>query len=128
MREHVLRRIDLSVGDTVYYVTGSDAVYSITKTQVVWIETRKRGLRVGFDLDYTVYVTEDGTVISQGLRGRRYELDPQQVFRTREEAVQFIIDCLNKEINLQKNVLLNAQERLAAVERVLRNYEEELHI
>ena len=127
MREHYLHHIDLSVGDTVYYVTGSDAVYSVTKSKVARIETRKRGLRGGFDLDYTVYVTDDGTIISQGLRGHKDELDSQQVFRTRDEAIQFIVECLNKEINLQKNVLLNAQERLVAAERVLTIYEKELY-
>lgn len=71
-----------------------------------------------------MYETEDGRLISRTFfLKERDEMSANQVFRTKDEAVQFIIDCLHKEINQEKHSLLNAQERLEKAERVLKVYE-----
>ena len=125
-KDFYLRKINLSVGDTVYYVTGYKAMYSIKKTRVARIETRHHGLEKRFWIDYIVYITEDGTIISRDFRHKKDEISSEQVFLSKADAIQFIIDLLHQEINLQKNVLMNAQERLAAAERVLKNYEKRI--
>ena len=50
-------------------------------------------------------------------------MSAKQVFLTKDEAVQFIIACLHKEINREKHSLHNAQEWLAKAERALKVYE-----
>jgi hypothetical protein len=124
-RDFYLRQLDLSIGDTVYYVIGCDAVYSIKKTRIIGKKTRTRGLGIhGPKFEYTVYETEDGRLISRDFfLKERDEMSPKQVFLTKDEAVQFIIDCLHIEINQEKHSLLNAQKRLARAERVLKVYE-----
>lgn len=123
-RDFDLRQLDLSIGDIVYYVIGSDATYSINKTRIINEKARTRGLGIrGPRFEYTVYETEDGRLISRSFLKERDEMSPEQVFRTKHEAVQFIIGCLHKEINQEKHTLLNAQERLARAERVLKVYE-----
>lgn len=124
-RDFYLKQLDLSVGDIVYYVMGSDAAYSIKKTRIIGVKTKTRG-RLFHDLkiEYTVYETEDCRLISRDFfLKERDEMSPEQVFLTKDEAVQFIIDCLHIEINQEKHSLLNAQKRLARAERVLKVYE-----
>ena len=124
-RDFYLKQLDLSIGDIVYYVIGGDAAYSIRKTRIIGVKARTQG-RLFHDLkiEYTVYVTEDGRLISRtAFRVKDDEMSANQVFRTKDEAVQFIIDCLHKEINQEKHSFLNAQERLARAERVLKVYE-----
>lgn len=124
-RDFYLKQLDLSIGDIVYYVIGSDAAYSIRKTRIISKKTRTRGLGIhGPKFEYIVYETEDGRLISRtAFRVKDDEMSAKQVFRTKDEAVQFVIDCLHKEINQEKHSLLNAQERLARAERVLKVYE-----
>ena len=124
-RDFYFRQLVLSIGDIVYYVTGCEATYSIKKTRIIGKKTRTKGLGIhGPKFEYTVYETEDGMLISRNyFLKERDEMSAKQVFRTKDEAVQFIIDCLHKEINREKHVLLNAQERLAKAERVLKVYE-----
>ena len=117
---------DYTIGDTVYYVEGGDSVYSIKKTRLVGTEKRQSGLRIGSHpvFDYIVYRTEDGRLISQTeFRYARDEMSPLCVFRTKDEAVQYIIHCLHREINIQWQTLLNAQKRMLQAERVLHMYE-----
>ena len=124
-RDFYLKQLDLSIGDIVYYVIGDDAAYSIKKTRIIGVKARTQG-RLFHDLkiEYTVYETEDGRLISRtSFVKKSDEMSAKQVFRTKDEAVQFIIDCLHKEINQEKHSLLNAQERLARAERVLKVYE-----
>ena len=125
-REFYLRHYDYAVGDTVYYVLGEDAAYSIRKTRIIGTRTRQSGFRIGGNpvFDYIVYQTEDGRLISQTeFRHKRDEMDPSFVFRTKEEAVQCIKNCLQEEINRARHTLLYAQARLDAAERVLKVYE-----
>lgn len=124
-RDFYLRQLDLSIGDTVYYVIGGDAAYSIKKTKIIGKKTRTCG-RLFHDLkiEYTVYETEDGRMISRSFfMKERDEMSAEQVFLTKDEAAQFIISCLHKEINRERHSLLNAQERLARAEQVLKVYE-----
>ena len=124
-RDFYLKQLDLSIGDIVYYIMGSDAAYSIKKTRIIGKKTRTRGrLLHDLKIEYTVYETEDGMMISRSFfLKERDEMSAEQVFLTKDEAVQFIIDCLHKEINREKHSLLNAQERLAKAERALKVYE-----
>ena len=125
-RGFCLQSHDYSIGDTVYYVVGGDAVYSIKKTRIIGTKTRQSEYRIGSNpiFDYIVYQTEDGRLISQtGFRQKRDEMDPSFVFRTKEEAVQCVKDCLHKEINQARHALLDAQERLTAAERALKTHE-----
>ena len=124
-RDFYLKQLDLSIGDIVYYVIGSDAAYSIRKTRIIGKKTRKLlGCLHDLKIEYTVYETEDGRLISRTFfMHRRDEMSPRQVFRTKDEAVQFIKDCLGKEINRARHSLLEAQERLEKAERVLKVYE-----
>lgn len=125
-REFYLKHHDYAIGDTVYYVVGEDTVYSIKKTRIVGTKTRHSGFRIGNNpiFDYTVYQTEDGHLISRTIfHDKKDEMDPSFVFRTKDEAVQCVIDCLHQEINRERHTLLNAQERLARAERVLKVYE-----
>lgn len=123
-REFFYKQLDLSVGDVVYYVIGEGAVFSIRKTRVMDIQTRYNGLGIhGIKMEYTVYITEDGHILSRSFRKKKDELDSGQVFLIKDEAVQFIKARLNKEINQARHTLLDAQERLAKAERVLKVYE-----
>lgn len=95
------------------------------KTRIVGSMKRARGIR-GFPTsldEYLVYQTEDGRLISDSFRRRKDELDASQVFLSKDDAVQYIIYCLQCEINSQKHSLLNAQQRLAQAEQVLKTYE-----
>ena len=124
-RGFYLKHHDYSIGDTVYYVVGGDAVYSIKKTRIIGTKTRQSEYRIGNDpvFDYIVYQTEDGRLISQtGFRQKRDEMDPSFVFRTKEEAVQCVKDCLQEEIDRARHALLDAEERLTAAERALKIY------
>ena len=117
---------DYTIGDTVYYVEGGDSVYSIKKTRIVGTEKRQSGLRIGGHpvFDYIVYKTEDGRLISQTeFRHARDEMNPSSVFRTKADAVQYIIHSLHREINTQWQTLLNAQKRMLQAEKVLHMYE-----
>lgn len=125
-RGSYLKHHDYSIGDTVYYVVGGDAVYSIKKTRIIGNDTRQSEFRIGSNpvFDYVVYQTEDGRLISQtGFRHKRDEMDPSFVFRTKDEAVQRVKDCLHEEIDQARHALLDAQERLTAAERALKIYE-----
>ena len=124
-REFWLRHLKLNIGDIVYYVIGDDSAYSIKKTRIVGTKKRAHGIR-GFPTsldEYLVYQTEDGRLISESFRGRKDELDASQVFLSKEDAIQHIIYRLQCEINCRKQNLLNAQQRLAQAERVLKTYE-----
>jgi len=117
---------EFAIGDTVYCVTGGDAVYSIKKTRIIGTQTRQSGFRIGSDpvFDYRVYRTEDGRLISQTeFCSSRDELSPSSVFRTKDDAVQYIIHCLQREINSQWQALLNAQRCMIQAERVLHMFE-----
>ena len=121
-----MRQIQLNIGDTVYYVVGEDAVYSIKKTRIVGTEIRHSSFRIGREpvFDYIVYQTEDGRLISQTeFWNARDEMNPSSVFRTKADAVQYIILSLHREINTQWQTLLNAQKRMLQAERVLHMYE-----
>lgn len=123
-RDFYFRQLVLSIGDIVYYVTGCEATYSIKKTRIVDILTRTHGLGIhGLKMDYTVYLTEDGQVISRSFIEKRDEMSPDQVFLSKGDAVQYVKECLRKEINRERHALLNAQERLARAERALNVYE-----
>lgn len=124
-RDFYLRHHEYSIGDIIYYVVGGDSVYSIKKTRIISTKTRQSGFRTGSNpiFDYIVYQTEDGRLISQTpFRHRQDEMDPSFVFRTKDDAVQCIMDCLHKEINRARHALLDAQERLARAERVMKVY------
>lgn len=122
-RDYYFRQFDLSIGDTVYYVIGGDAVYSIKKTKIIGEKTRTRGrLLHDLKLEYNVYETVDGRIISRSCIKERDEISPEQVFLTKDEAEQFVITCLLEEINREKHTLLAARERLARAERVLKVY------
>ena len=121
-----MRQIQLNIGDTVYYVVGGDAVYSIKKTRVVGTEIRHSSFRSGREpvFDYIVYQTEDGRLISQTeFRHAKDEMNPSSVFKTKDEAIQHIIRCLHREINTQWQTLLNAQKCMIRAEKVLHMYE-----
>ena len=125
-REFHQKLQDYAIGNTVYYVIGGDAVYSIKKTRIVGTETRHSGFRIGCHpvFDYIVYRTEDGRLISQTeFRHAKDEMSPSSVFKTKDEAVQHIIRCLHREINAQWQTLLNAQKRMIQAEKVLHMYE-----
>ena len=123
-RNFYFRQLVLSIGDIVYYVTGCEATYSIKKTRIVDILTRTHGLGIhGLKMDYTVYLTEDVQVISRSFIEKRDEMSPDQVFLSKGDAVQYVKECLRKEINRERHALLNAQERLARAERALNVYE-----
>ncbi len=123
-RDFFYKQLDLSVGDSVYYVIAEAAVYSVRKTRVTDIQTRHNGFGIhGMKIEYTVYVTEDGQILSRSFRQKKDELDSSQVFLTKADAVQHIIDCLQQEIYREKRVILTAQERLSQAERSLKVYE-----
>ena len=119
------KKLDLNVGDTVYYVTGHDALYSIRKTRIDRVIKRIYILSV---LDeqpkkYAVYLTEDGNLICQVEPERPDEMDPSQVFLTKEEAVLYVEFLLNKEIIRQKTIIKNAVQHLEEAVRVLKTIE-----
>jgi len=89
------------------------------------VKARTRGLGIhGLKIEYAVYETKDGRLISRNsFLNERDEMSAEQVFRTKDEAVQFIKECLGKEINRARHSLLEAQERLEKAERVLKVYE-----
>ena len=124
-REFWLRRLNLNIGDTVYYVTREDATYSIKKTRIVGTLRRSSGLSIhSIPIDeYLVYKTEDGRIINESFRRNKDELDASVAFLSKDAAIQYVIEGLHCEINIQKHALLNAQQRLEQAERILKLYE-----
>jgi len=121
-----MKQLKLNIGDTVYYVVGEDAVYAIKKTCIVGTQTRSSGLRIGNSsvFEYTVYQTEDGKILNESsFRHKKDELPASQVFNTKADAVDYIIHCLQCEINRQWQTLLDAQKRMIQAERALHMYE-----
>ena len=121
-----MRQLKLNIGDTVYYVVGADAVYSIKKTHIIGAQTRPSGFRIGRELvfEYTVYQTEDGKLLNgSSFCNRNDELPASQVFHSKADAVDYIIHCLHREINAHWQTLLNAQKRMIQAEKVLHMYE-----
>ena len=123
-REFYTKRLNLSIGDTVYYVTGNGVLYSIKKTTISGVIQRTHRLNIldNPPLTYTVYTTTDERIITQLFKERTDELDPSQVFLTKNDAIQYIIDNLKQEIVNQTQILQSANQHLEEAQRVLKTY------
>ena len=120
-----MRHFSFSIGDIIYYVEGEDAAYRIKKTRIVGSCKRSGSFRIGSApvFEYLVYRTEDGRLVSETeLHSRKDEMRPSTVFHSKDEAISYIIDCLLKQIDREKQIIINAQERLDRAERVLKVY------
>lgn len=123
-REFYTKRLNLSIGDTVYYVTGNGVLNSIKKTTINGVIQRIHRLNIldSPPLTYTVYTTTDERIITQLFKERTDELDPSQVFLTKNDAIQYIINNLNQEIAYQTQILQSANQHLEEAQRVLKTY------
>ena len=123
-REFYTKRLNLSIGDTVYYVTGNGVLNSIKKTTISGVIQRTHRLNIldSPPLTYTVYTTTDERIITQLFKERTDELDPSQVFLTKNDAIQYIIDNLKQEIVYQTQILQSANQHLEEAQRVLKTY------
>lgn len=123
-REFYTKRLNLNIGDIVYYVTVSGGLYSIKKATINGVVQRIHRLNILDDPPptYTVYTTNDERIITQLFKERTDELDPSQVFLTKNDAIQYIIDNLKQEIFYQTLILQNAKLHLEKVQRVLKTY------
>ena len=123
-REFYTKRLNLSIGDTVYYVTGNGVLNSIKKTTISGVIQRTHRLNIldNPPLTYTVYTTTDERIITQLFKERTDELDPSQVFLTKNDAIQYIIDNLKQEIVYQTQILQSANQHLEEAQRVLKTY------
>ena len=123
-REFYTKRLNLSIGDTVYYVTGNGVLNSIKKTTISGLIQRTHRLNIldNPPLTYTVYTTTDERIITQLFKERTDELDPSQVFLTKNDAIQYIINNLNQEIAYQTQILQSANQHLEEAQRVLKTY------
>lgn len=123
-REFYTKRLNLSIGDTVYYVTGNGVLNSIKKTTISGVIQRTHRLNIldNPPLTYTVYTTTDERIITQLFKERTDELDPSQVFLTKNDAIQYIIDNLKQEIVNQTQILQSANQHLEEAQRVLKTY------
>lgn len=124
-REFYTKRLNLSIGDTVYYVTGNGVLNSIKKTTISGVIQRTHRLNIldNPPLTYTVYTTTDERIITQLFKERTDELDPSQVFLTKNDAIQYIIDNLKQEIVNQTQILQSAKQHLEEAQRVLKTYQ-----
>ena len=124
-REFYTKRLNLSIGDTVYYVTGNGVLNSIKKTTISGVIQRTHRLNIldNPPLTYTVYTTTDERIIPQLFKERTDELDPSQVFLTKNDAIQYIIDNLKQEIVYQTQILQSANQHLEEAQRVLKTYQ-----
>ena len=124
-REFYTKRLNLSIGDTVYYVTGNGVLNSIKKTTISGVIQRTHRLNIldNPPLTYTVYTTTDERIITQLFKERTDELDPSQVFLTKNDAIQYIIDNLKQEIVNQTQILQSANQHLEEAQRVLKTYQ-----
>lgn len=124
-REFYTKRLNLSIGDTVYYVTGNGVLNSIKKTTISGVIQRTHRLNIldNPPLTYTVYTTTDERIITQLFKERTDELDSSQVFLTKNDAIQYIIDNLKQEIVYQTQILQSANQHLEEVQRVLKTYQ-----
>lgn len=124
-REFYTKRLNLSIGDTVYYVTGNGVLNSIKKTTISGLIQRTHRLNIldNPPLTYTVYTTTDERIITQLFKERTDELDPSQVFLTKNDAIQYIIDNLKQEIVYQTQILQRANQHLEEAQRVLKTYQ-----
>lgn len=124
-REFYTKRLNLSIGDTVYYVTGNGVLNSIKKTTISGVIQRTHRLNIldNPPLTYTVYTTTDERIITQLFKERTDELDPSQVFLTKNDAIQYIIDNLKQEIVYQTQILQSANQHLEEAQRVLKTYQ-----
>jgi len=124
-REFYTKRLNLNIGDTVYYVTGNGVLNSIKKTTISGVIQRTHRLNIldNPPLTYTVYTTTDERIITQLFKERTDELDPSQVFLTKNDAIQYIIDNLKQEIVYQTQILQSANQHLEEAQRVLKTYQ-----
>lgn len=101
-------------GDTVYYVTEDAGVYRIHKTRITERTlNRHDGLRMYFESE--MYRCEDGHTADTAKFCAPF-------FKTIAEAVAFIVDELQSNVNWARISLFNARQHLEQMERSLRFY------
>ena len=110
---------DLNPGDTIYYVREHDGQYVIRKTGIQEIrsgvpsECRSLMSRM---FSHAVILTDNGAQLDDG----------SPIFRSRKEAIQYIVEQLRAEVNWAEITLHNAQHDLARLQRTLTMYSNQL--
>lgn len=107
--------IIINIGDIIYYVSSKNGIYAIHKTSIVEKEVqRNNGFHTG--ISTSAYRCEDG-----------YTFDTSRlflpVFSTRAQAIDYIVEQLNADIQLAEVSLRNAQEHLSKLQRSLKVYQ-----
>ena len=101
-------------GDTVYYVSEDAGVYRIHKTRITERTMQRHdGLRMFFESEK--YRCEDGHTMDTA---KCY----MPFFKTTAEAVAFIVDDLQSQVNWARISFLNAKKHLEQIESSLRFY------
>ena len=111
----MLLNIRINKGDTIYYIAHKDGTYAIHKTRIEEKSIqRHNGFHSGIDI--IIYRCEDG-----------YSFDTTRldlpVFSTRAQAVDYIVEQLNADIQLAEVSLRNAQEHLSRLQRTIKVYQ-----
>ena len=109
---------NIHIGDIIFYVTSKDGSYTIHKSRIVERTLEKHdGFRAFFDTYY--YHCEDGHTFDT--------LDLfLPVFGNKTDAVEYVIDQLQRDINGAEVSLRNAQEHLDRLHRSLNVYQKQL--
>ena len=107
--------ININKGDIIYYVSSKGGTYAIHKTRIEEKSIqRHNGFHAGIDI--IIYCCEDGYTFDT----TRLDLP---VFSTMAQAIDYIVEHLNADIQLTKVTLRNAQERLTKLQRSLKVYQ-----
>lgn len=106
---------NINEGDLVYYVSFNNGTYAIHKTRIEEKTVqRNNGFHTG--ISSSVYRCEDG-----------YTFDTSRlflpVFTTRAQAIDYIVEQLNADIQLAEVSLRNAQEHLSRLQRTIKVYQ-----
>ena len=111
----IIHNNSILIGDIIYYVIRYDGVYTIHKSRVAGRTIRRFS---GFNsfFNHYVYHCEDG---------HQFEtLNPSlPVFKTKEQAVEYVVKELQQDINGAEISLRNAQEHLEKLHRSLNVYQ-----
>lgn len=118
MGDCFLNKKTFKQGDTVFYVTSEGGYYSIHKSTIVEEQASANGLRG--ELIKRTYHCQDGYIIDSTHLA-------QPVFRTKDDAVSYIINELQNAIRAEQTIIRNAQSRIDNLNRSLTLYKKQVY-
>ena len=107
-----------NIGDAVYYVATRGEFYSIHKSTIIEVNEVANG-GMG-SLTKRTYHCQDGYIIDSTHLA-------QPVFKTKDDAVSYIINELQNAISSEQTIICNAQSRIDNLNRSLTLYKKQVY-